>query len=179
MYGIVERIQIWRTLPMIMSLVYCSKALVDSNEEVQLMETQLKILNSGSKANRAKVNTSVNSEVLLDQFLAHDYFLILQEHLEKFLRAIVSSTTSEGIRKLFLNMLSRTLNRLDSIAAYLRLKGWIETPPLYKKIPENITERLDSGEAFHLWDHLTFRYDNVAKTEVFCNLVLTETLSCC
>jgi hypothetical protein len=68
-------------------------------------------------------------------------------------------------------MLSRTLNRLDSIAAYLRLKGWIETPPLYKKFPENITERLDSGEAFHLWDHLTFRYDNVAKTEVFCNLV--------
>jgi len=173
MYGIVERIQIWQNFAHDYEFrLLFKKALDDFNDEVKLLETQLKkYLIQGPKANRAKVNTSVNSEVLLDQFLAHDFFLILQEHLEKFLRAIVSSTTNEGIRKLFLKMLSRTLNRLDRMATYLRIKGWIETPPLYKKIPENITERLDSGEAFHLWDHLTFRYDNVAKTEIFYNYV--------
>ncbi len=28
-------------------------------------------------------------------------------------------------------------------------------------------EKIDAGEAFHLWDHLTFRYDNIQATQIW------------
>jgi len=30
---------------------------------------------------------------------------------------------------------------------------------------ENKQEQADAGEIFHLWDHLTFRYDNIYQTQ--------------
>lgn len=59
---------------------------------------------------------------------------------------------------------------MDSMLKFLKLKGWINQPPLYPNVAPNTPERIDSGEAYHLWDHLTFRYDNIEQTQMFYEL---------
>ncbi|SFG55757.1 hypothetical protein SAMN05660649_01981 [Desulfotomaculum arcticum] len=34
-------------------------------------------------------------------------------------------------------------------------------------IPEDAKEELCAGEALHLWDHLTYRNDNIEMTQTF------------
>jgi hypothetical protein len=57
----------------------------------------------------------------------------------------------------------------DSAVKYIKLKGWLGIPPMYKQVPEGATEVLDTGEAFHLFDHLSSRYDNIEKTQLYEN----------
>jgi len=68
---------------------------------------------------------------------------------------------------MFMQFLKDAINSLDTYVKYLKAKGWLEVPPLYKNVPPEVDEILDTGEAFHLWDYLTFRYDNLFKTQLF------------
>ncbi len=63
-------------------------------------------------------------------------------------------------------MLLKTIAEEGKFLKYIKAKGWVETPPLYRGTPPGITERLSSVEAAGLWDHLTLRYDNIKTTEV-------------
>lgn len=169
MYGLMERVQIWNNFAHDpeFRLIF-AKVLHDFKKEINMLEKELKkYAIQGPRTNRAEINSSINSEILLDEFLAHDFFLILQEHVEMFLRACVTSTTNDGVRELLFKLLTHTVKRMDAVVKYLKVKGWQETPPLYPLVPDHVEERLDTGEVFHLWDHLTYRYDNIEKTETF------------
>src|SRR5690554_3342297 len=60
---------------------------------------------------------------------------------------------------------------MNSFIPYLRNKGWINVPLKYQNNPENLNDDIDTGEVYHLWDHLTFRYDNIRQTETVKELV--------
>jgi spore coat protein CotF len=169
MYSVMERVQIWGNFahdPEFCLII--KKVLHDFKKEIITVEKDLeKFSIQGPRTNRSKINSSVNSEVLLDEFLAHDLFLVFQEHVEMLLRAFATSTTNDNVRTVFFKLLTRAAKRQKTMTKYLIIKGWLETPPLYPLVPGNVTERLDTGEAFHLWDHLTYRYDNIEKTEIF------------
>ncbi|MCR6544672.1 DUF3231 family protein [Dehalobacterium formicoaceticum] len=172
-YSVMERLQIWTNFAHDPEFVLILRKFShDLKKEISVLEKDLqRFAIQGPKTNRSKINSSVNSEVLLDELLANDFFLLLQEQVEMFLRAFVTSTTNDQVRKIFLKLLSHAVERLTLMAKYLKVKGWIETPPLYPLVPSDVPERLDSGEAFHLWDHLTYRYDNFEKTEIFHDFV--------
>lgn len=68
-------------------------------------------------------------------------------------------------------MILKTIEETDRTIKYLKLKGWIEQPPLYKEVPPNLKEKISTIEAFNLWDHLTFRYDNIRSTQMYQGLV--------
>jgi hypothetical protein len=112
-------------------------------------------------------STSVNSEIITDEYIAKEVFIATQEKLESELKAIRTSTTNDAFRGLLIKFLSTRITQLDSIIKYLKAKGWIGNPPPYPSIPSGEKEKLDSGEAFHLWDHLTFRYDNIEQTQMW------------
>lgn len=40
-------------------------------------------------------------------------------------------------------------------------------PPLYKLVPKEVNDKLDTGEAYHLWNHTTYRYDNMHQTDIY------------
>lgn len=169
MYGAIERIQIWENFShdSELNLIF-KKFLNDFKKDVHALEKELKkYAINGPETNRSKINTSVNSEIILDEYLAQDFFLLLQEHIEMILRAFLTSTTNDAIRAFMFKLLTQVINRTDIIIKYLKIKGWLETPPLYPHIPDKVKERLDTGEAFHLWDHLAFRYDNINQTEIY------------
>lgn len=57
------------------------------------------------------------------------------------------------------------------LGKFLKIKGWIDIPPFYPTIPEDVQEKLDSSEAFNLWDLLTYRYNNIELTEMYYNVI--------
>ena len=144
------------------------KSIKETAQHIQLLEKELKIFGiKGPDKNKNAVNTASNTEVLTDEFIAQEMFIMEQENVEQILRSLRTTTSNEHIRTLFKQLVEKAISRTDDLVQYLRIKGWIETPPLYLQIPAHVTEKLAAGEAFHLWDHLTFRYDNISQTEIF------------
>ena len=121
----------------------------------------------GPDKHRSTVKTATNSEVILDQTIAQDYYLFLQGMIEMMLRAIRTSTTNDYVRGIYIKQFKNMINFIDTFVRYIKLKGWLSVPPLYKNVPENTEERLDAGEAYHLWDHTTYRYDNLHQTDIY------------
>lgn len=140
----------------------------DVKKDVEALESELKKHGiSGPDKYRAAVTSSANSEALYDEIIAQEFFLFAQENVEQLLRALRTTTTNDGIRKLFLNFTHNAIERLHNIISYLKIKGWLENPPLYLQTPANVSQKIAAGGVFHLWDHLTFRYDNISQTEIF------------
>lgn len=119
------------------------------------------------EAPRAYVHTSTNTEVIYDEQIAQWLLLLAQERLEMKLRAIRTSVTNDEVRKLFIKFCLIDIDTVSTFIKYSKLKGWLNQPPIYPLIPTDSNEVIDVGEAFHLWDHLTFRYNNIEKTEIY------------
>jgi hypothetical protein len=135
---------------------------------VQLLEKEIKkYAIPGPDKNRSDIKSGVEIEVLYDEVIAQEFFIFAQENVEQLLRILRTTTDSEPLRKLFMRFTFKAIKRADRVIHYLKLKGWLETPPLYQHIPPNVTDKLAAGEAFHLWDHLTYRYDNISQTEIY------------
>jgi len=115
----------------------------------------------------AGVSTSVNPEVLNDERMGLMILTELQEEVELLLRAVRTATTNDNIRAMFIRCVEQSVGDLGLFIKFLKTKGWLNQPPLYPNVPAATQEKLDAGEAFHLWDHLTFRYDNIQATQVW------------
>ncbi|NLL87879.1 MAG: DUF3231 family protein [Firmicutes bacterium] len=117
--------------------------------------------------NRLPSNWAGNTESFRDEQIGQTNLRFLQEYLENLLRVIRTSTTNDGIRTLFGRFLKTALNDIDLILNYLKLKGWLEIGPYYLNTPPDVKEKITAAEASNLWDHLTFRYDNIRKTNLY------------
>jgi hypothetical protein len=116
------------------------------------------------------MNTAVNSEIVRDQMIAQNVLVFLQEDVEMLLRAVRTSTTNDSIRAQLIRMTRDAVDRIDVFIKYVKAKGWIDVPPLYPHLPGNVQDKLDCGEAYHLWDHLTWRNDNTQQTGFYYGL---------
>jgi len=135
---------------------------------IQELEIELEKFGiKGPDKHRSVIKTANNAEVIRDETIAQDYYLILQEMIEMLLRAIRTSTTNDYVREIYIKQLKNMLKFLDAYVKYLKVKGWLSVPPFYKNVPEDVEEKLDTGEAYHLWDHLVYRYDNLHQTDIF------------
>lgn len=168
-YLAVELMQIWQNYAHDPEFIIIIKAFIhDIQKDITLLEAELKKYGiDGPSKNRASVNAAANTEILYDESIAQEFFLFAQENVEQLMRALRTTTTNDGIRKLFMSFTEQAIERLDDLVSYLKIKGWLDTPPLYLQTPTEVKEPLAAGGAFHLWDHLTFRYDNIIETEIF------------
>ncbi|MHB9095062.1 MAG: DUF3231 family protein [Eubacteriales bacterium] len=168
-YQIIDQIKVYENFahdPDLLLLMY--NTLNDLDEKIKDVLKKMKTYSIKSvDAPRAYVHTTVNTEVIYDEQIALWLLLISQERLEMKLRAIRNSVTSDSIRKFFMKLIKSEISSVNTLFKYMKLKGWINQPPIYPNIPVESSEVLDVGEAFHLWDHLTFRYDNIEQTELF------------
>ncbi len=119
---------------------------------------------------RKEVFTSADTEVIQDELIGNWLLLMYQGLIEMKLRAVRTSVTNDHIRDLFIKYTKKATNTLDSLIKYLKAKGWINQPPMYPNIPLTAKEKIDTSEAFHLWDLLTFRYDNIEQTQLYSTL---------
>ncbi|WP_066636066.1 DUF3231 family protein [Desulfolucanica intricata] len=136
-------------------------------KQIETLENELlKYSIPAPDRNSKAINFPNNSQAITDEFIAGELFICIQEKTENLLRAFRTSITNDSVRALFENIALDSINKTDKIIQYLKLKGWIDTPPLYNNIPPNITEKVATMEIANLWDHLTFRYDNRNTTEI-------------
>lgn len=173
LYQFVEKLHIWKNFAHDTSL---KLALAAMNKELkQVIETIenncKKHRISGPEVGVKAVNTSADTEVLRDELIAQDTFIWLQGITVLLIRAIRTTTTNDGTRKIFMKISKTSLKIMDHAISFLRNKGWINPPLRYPNIPQGVSENIDLSEAFHLWDHLTFRYDNVYLTEMYKDLI--------
>jgi hypothetical protein len=113
-----------------------------------------------------EAHSAINTEIFTDEFLASILLLFEQGLVEMTLRAFRSAVTNDYIRKVFKDFVHKQIGWLDLTIKYLKLKGWLDQPPLYPNIPVSSNEQIDCSTAFQLWDHLTFRYANIEITEI-------------
>ena len=168
-YLAVELMQTWENFAHDADFKVVINSFVKSiNNDIGVLEKELKKHGiTGPDKNRKSVKSAMNLEVLYDEHIAEEFFVFAQENVEQLLRAIRTTTTNDGLRTLFIKFLDKAIDRLDKVVIYLKLKGWLETPPLYMQTHGDAKETIAAGGAYHLWDHLTFRYDNISQTEIF------------
>lgn len=163
-----EQLKIWNNFAHDKDLQLLLHTYINSiTKNIQLLEELLKEYSiKGSSPNPKTVFTPVNPETVSDEFIANSVFTYTQEHVENLLRALRVSMTNEEIRQTFVKLANKTIEEMDGIVQYLKFKGWIDTPPLYHDVPKTVHEQLSLAEAYHLWDHLSFRYDNMKQTQI-------------
>jgi len=143
-----------------------------ARERAKNLENELKKYSvQAPDRNRIRVNLRMpDSGSVTDEFIANLFFLVSQEDTEHMLRAFRTSVTNDAVRDLFKRFALQKAECVDILVHYLRLKGWLEIPPLYRSTPGDIHEKVTTVEVANLWDHLTFRYDNYHSTEVIRSL---------
>lgn len=173
-YQMAEKLQIWRNYAHDKDLKYLLNSIVNTFERkivVELEKQAEKYYLNGPEVGVKGVNTSANTEIIRDELIAQDTFLALQGITDLMLRNLRIATTNDSFRKKVIEFNKINLRMMDNMISFLRLKGWINEPPIYPNLPQNTKEVIDAAEAFHLWDNLTFRYDNIHQTEIYKDLV--------
>ena len=171
-YMALERLQIWRTITHDIDLkMIIDTAIKTSKECIQTLETKMEeYAIKAPDRTRSFGNFPASSQMVTDEFIAQEVFLYHQEHIENLMKVLRSTTTNDSLRQIFKKMTIKTVHETDTLVTYLKLKGWLSVPPMYKNIPKDTQARLGVAEAADLWDHLALRYDNIRTTEYFLNM---------
>ncbi len=69
--------------------------------------------------------------VIEDQFIFKQILTGMQCVLDQHMRTVRSVTTSDTLRKMFIDFLKTELDIFDNLIKYGKLKGWIQVPPRY------------------------------------------------
>jgi len=145
-------------------------------------EKQVKILEKETERFEIKVprrppesvKISDRVEEFSDQYIYREVFNLLKEDLFTLSRTVRTSTTNDRLRRIFRRFLKNQLYNFDDFLKFGKLKGWLDTAPTYKTARPVRKERLDVVEAYHLWDHLNLRYDQIQLTQLFFNFAHDE-----
>ncbi|WP_366923791.1 DUF3231 family protein [Metallumcola ferriviriculae] len=168
-YAALERVGVWGNFVHDKELLrYLDLYISSTKEFTKILEQNLEKYGlKGPDSHTFAVRTKINSDIIRDQLIAFDMFTLMQEFIEMLLTAIVSSTTNDELRALYIKQAKIDIDRISLIVKYLKVKGWLGIPPIYPLVPTNSGSKLDAGEAASLWSHLTYRYDNIQLTEIF------------
>ncbi len=168
-YSLVEKYEILE------NFIHDPELLIIIKSRIKAMKQNIRLLEKlhekyaikGPDSHLPAMNSAVNAEIMRDQIIGLELLTNAQEIIEMLVSGVRDSTTNDGIRKVLIDMVKDAINRLDIIIKYVKLKGYIDSPPLFPHLPSNIKEKIDNSEAFHLWHHLSFRYDNVQLNEIY------------
>ncbi len=171
-YMALERLQIWKNIAHDVDLkIIIDSAMKTISLNISILEKKMEQYSiKAPDRNRSFGRFPDSSQTVTDEFIALEIFLYYQEHVENLTKVLRSTVTNDSLRSDFKKMTIKTINETDILVTYLKLKGWVGTPPLYKHIPENSKSKLGTAEAADLWDHLTLRYDNIRTTELFLSI---------
>ncbi|MTI84470.1 MAG: DUF3231 family protein [Firmicutes bacterium] len=168
-YAAHERAAVWQNFAHDTDLKYVLERFSQSlNKHIKTLEQLAQKYGvKGPDSHITDVRTSVNSELVRDQYIGANMIIYSQESIEMVFQGIRKCTTNDHIRKTLINMAHEVSDRTDDLFRYVKLKGWIGTPPLYPHTPKDSSEKISCAEAFHIWDLLTYRYDNIRQTQIW------------
>ncbi|MHB1127606.1 MAG: DUF3231 family protein [Bacillota bacterium] len=140
----------------------------DKEHRVQkVLEKMKKFGIKSPETPRKDVTSFIDTQVIHDEQICLYLLLIAQERVELKLRAVRNSTVNDEVRSFFIYLVKVDIENIDHIVKYMKIKGWIHQSPIFPNIPKDASELIDVGEAYHLWDHLVFRYQNITQTTIY------------
>lgn len=110
---------------------------------------------------------SMDVELISDEFIYNLAFTRIRDDLFVLSRTVRSAATNDRFRGVLRDFLTTQVNSFNEAVKYGKVKEWQNPAPTYKTARGVKKENLDVGEAFHLWDHLSLRYDQIQLTELF------------
>jgi hypothetical protein len=168
-YNIIERLLIWEAFAHDKDLIFIIKRyLKELKNNRSILENMLTEFNlKGPAPNCSIGGAAVNPELVTDRHIATDILSYIQEHVENLLRGHRAAITNDQVRNELKKMMVRTVDWNETLYKYLKLKSWLESPPIYNTVSISADEMLGVGEVGQLFDHLAFRYDSLHKTKLY------------
>lgn len=115
----------------------------------------------------ADIKIDKKLDEMTDKYIYRRIFEDLVTEMYALIRAYRTSTTNDTIRELFKDALLGHAMQFQLLYKYGKLKSWEENPPAYKPPKPMLKEDLSVSEAFHIWDHLNYRYDQLELTQLY------------
>jgi len=115
----------------------------------------------------AKFATSIND--ITDDYIYKKIYHDLVAELMSLIHAVRSTSTNDKLRNIIIQDLTIHFEDFDVLYKYGKLKGWEETYPVYKTALPHQEEQLSTSEAFHIWDHISMRYEQIELMGLFVN----------
>jgi hypothetical protein len=146
--------------------------LEDTKKHMKAMETEgknLKIPVPDQPPVDIKFPASINQ--VTDKFIYKKVLADMMAELFTISRSVRSTTTNDRLREVFVQDMMTHIRNFELLYQFSKLKGWEDVPPTYKLATPMGKENLTLTEAFHLWDHLTQRYDQLQMTDLFSGIV--------
>ena len=113
------------------------------------------------------VNFSTSINDITDDYIYKKIFHDLIAQLMSLIHAVRSSSTNDKLRNIIIDDLKIHFEDFDTLYRFGKLKGWEETYPVYKTTIPHQEEQLSTSEAFHIWDHLNMRYEQIELIGLF------------
>lgn len=173
-----------QTIHLLRNFIHDSDLLIAVTDNLDRIKHQIKTLEQEATAFKLKqprrppedVKTSVKVEEFTDQYIYRVIFSKTKDDLFAISRAIRTTTTNDRLRALFRKFLKKQLDNYNDFLEYGKMKGWHDPDPTYKTARPVEKEQLNVTEAYHLWDHINLRYDQMELTQLFYDFVHDESL---
>lgn len=114
-----------------------------------------------------KFATSIND--ISDEYIYKKIFHDLVAQLMSLIHAVRSTSTNDNLRKIIIDDLIIHFEDFDVLYKFGKVKGWEDTYPVYKTALPHEEEQLSTPEAFHIWDHINLRYEQIELMGIFVN----------
>jgi len=139
--------------------------------QIQILEKQLqkyKIKSPHQPPQETKFSTKIDAitDKMIFRFIIND----IQSEIYDLKRSVLSTTTSEELREIFISFTDEHLKVYKKFYVYGKTKGWTEIGPAFKTKPVK-KEPVSVSEANHVWDHLNLRYDQLQVNDLFLDFV--------
>lgn len=114
-----------------------------------------------------KFATSIND--ITDEYIYKKIYHDLIAELMSLIHAVRSTSTNDNLRNIIIQDLTTHFEDFDILYKFGKLKGWEESYPVYKTALPQQKEQLSTSEAFHIWDHINLRYEQIELIGLFLN----------
>ena len=104
---------------------------------------------------------------ITDDYIYKKIYHDLVAQLMSLTHAVRSTSTNDNLRNIIIQDLIGHFEDFDTLYKFGKLKGWEETYPTYKTAITQEKEQLSTSEAFHIWDHIVMRYEQIELIGIF------------
>ncbi|WP_161821767.1 DUF3231 family protein [Sporotomaculum syntrophicum] len=149
-------------------VVYLSKTIEDLKKECHTIEKLMQKYSIAAPEPAVDNNkTSGNSEVLTDRNAAEVLYRFIRLDVNLMALSLKYPPTNDDIWSFMVGLTKSALYRIDSLIKYMKLKNWVNEPPLYPYVPPDNHEQVATNEIALLWEHLIYRYHSIRQIQNF------------
>ncbi|ATW23531.1 DUF3231 family protein [Candidatus Formimonas warabiya] len=115
------------------------------------------------------VRFATNINDITDDYI---YKKIYHDHvaqLMSLIHAVRTTSTNDRLRNIIVKDLTSHFADFDDLYKFGKVKSWEEPYPVYKTTLPHQKEQLSTSEAFHIWDHINLRYEQIELIDLFVN----------